>query len=34
MKDAIPENTLTKEAKNGLNKIKDIEKTVDTKKLV
>ena len=23
MKDAIPENILTKEAKNGLNKIKD-----------
>ena len=27
----IPENTLTKEAKNELNKIKEIEKTVDRK---
>ena len=30
----IPENTLTEEAKNELNKIKEIEKTVDTEKLV
>ena len=30
----IPENTLTEEAKNELNKIKEIEKTVDTGKLV
>ena len=29
IKDAIPENTLTKEAKNELDKIKEIEKTVD-----
>ena len=27
--DAIPENTLSEEAKNKFNKIKDIEKTVD-----
>ena len=30
----IPENTLTEEAKNELNKIKEIEKTVDKEKLV
>ena len=34
IKDAIPENTLTDEAKNELNKIKEIEKTVDTEKLL
>ena len=33
MKDVIPENTLTEEAKNQLNKIKDIEKTVDSEKM-
>ena len=32
--DVIPENTLTEEAKNELNKIKEIEKTVDKEKLV
>ena len=30
----IPENTLTEEAKNELNKIKEIEKTIDKEKLV
>ena len=30
----IPENTLTEEAKNELNKIKEIEKSVDKEKLV
>ena len=30
----IPENTLTEEAKNKLNKIKEIEKTIDKEKLV
>ena len=30
----IPENTLTEEAKDELNKIKEIEKTVDKEKLV
>ena len=30
----IPENTLTEEAKNELNKIKEIEKTVNKEKLV
>ena len=34
IKDVIPENTLTEEAKNELNKIKEIEKTVDKEKLV
>ena len=34
IKDAIPENTLTEEAKNELNKIKEIEKTVDRENLV
>ena len=34
IKDAIPENTLTAEAKNELNNNKEIEKTVDRKKLV
>ena len=33
IKDAIPENTLSKEAKNELNKIKEIEKTVDRENL-
>ena len=33
MKDVIPENTLIEEAKNQLNKIKDIEKTVDSEKM-
>ena len=33
-KDAIPENTLTEEAKNELNKIKEIEKVVDRENLV
>ena len=31
IKDAIPENTLSEEVKNELNKIKEIEKTVDRK---
>ena len=30
----IPESTLTEEAKNKLNKIKEIEKTIDKEKLV
>ena len=34
IKDAIPENTLTEEAKNKLNKIKEIAKTVDRENLV
>ena len=33
IKDAIPENTLNEEAKNELNKIKEIERTVDREKL-
>ena len=33
IKDAIPENTLSEEAKNELNKIKEIEKTVDRENL-
>ena len=33
IKDAIPENTLTEEAKNELNKIKEIEKSVDRENL-
>ena len=33
IKDAIPENTLSEEAKNELNKIKDIEKTVNREEL-
>ena len=33
MKDAIPENKLTEEAKNELNKIKEIEKAVDRENL-
>ena len=33
IKDAIPENALSEEAKNKLNKIKEIEKTVDREKL-
>ena len=32
-KNVIPENTLSEEAKNELNKIKEIEKTVDREKL-
>ena len=34
IKDVIPENTLSEEAKNQLNKIKEIEKTLDRKNLV
>ena len=34
IKDAIPENSLTEVAKNELNKIKEIEKTVDRENLV
>ena len=34
IKDAILENTLTEEAKNGLNKIKEPEKTVERANLV
>ena len=34
IKDVIPENTLTEEAKNELNKIKEIEKTVERENLV
>ena len=34
IKDAIPENTLTEEAKNELDKIKEIAKTVDRENLV
>ena len=34
IKHAIPENTLTAEVKNELNKIKEIEKTVDRENLV
>ena len=34
IKHAIPENTLTAEAKNELNKIKEIQKTVDREHLV
>ena len=34
IKDAIPENTLSEEAKNELNKIKEIEKTVNRGVLV
>ena len=34
IKDVIPENTLTEEAKNELNEIKEIEKTVDRENLV
>ena len=34
IKDAIPENTLTEEAKNELNKIKEIAKTVDRENLI
>ena len=33
IKDVIPENTLSKEAENELNKIKEIEKTVDRESL-
>ena len=33
IKDAIPENTLTEEAKNHHNKIEEIEKTVDRENL-
>ena len=33
IKDAIPENKLTEEAKNELNKIKEIEKTIDRENL-
>ena len=33
IKDAIPENTLSEEAKNELNKTKEVEKTVDREKL-
>ena len=33
IKDAIPENTLSEEAKNELNKIKEIEQIVDREKL-
>ena len=33
IKDAIPENTLSEEAKNELNKIKEIEKTVNRENL-
>ena len=33
IKDAIPENTLREEAKNELNKIKEIEKTIDRENL-
>ena len=33
IKDAIPENTLSEEAKNELNKIKEIERKVDREKL-
>ena len=32
--DVIPENTLSEEAKNGLNKIKEIEQAVDREKFV
>ena len=34
IKDGFPENTLTKEGKNELNKIKKIEKKVDRENLV
>ena len=34
IKGKIPKNTLTEEAKNELNKIKEIEKTVDREKFV
>ena len=34
IKDAIPEIALTEETKNGLNKSKEIEKTVDRENLV
>ena len=34
IKDTVLENTLTEEAKNELNKIKEIEKTVNREKLV
>ena len=34
IKDAIPENRLSEEAKNELSKIKEVEKTVDREKLV
>ena len=34
IKDVIPENTLSKEAENELNKIKGIEETVDRENLV
>ena len=33
IKDAIPESTLSEEVKNKLNKIKEIEKTVDRENL-
>ena len=33
IKNAIPENTLSEAAKNELNKIKEIERTVDREKL-
>ena len=33
IKDAIPENTLSEEAKNELHKIKEIEKTIDRENL-
>ena len=33
IKNVIPENTLSEEAKNELNKIKEIEQTVDREKL-
>ena len=34
IKNVIPENTLSEEAKNELNKIKEIEKKVDRENLV
>ena len=34
IKDVIAENTLTEEARYGLNKVKEIEKTVDREKLL
>ena len=34
IKDAIPENRLSEEAKNELSKMKEVEKTVDREKLV
>ena len=34
IKDVIAENTLTEEARNGLDKVKELEKTVDREKLL